>query len=506
MAQLTKLQLKIADHRQALLGAGLTVPASKLAVPERVRGLPPGPTRALAIIRANAEAFRFQPVAVEMAPSPYPKLLELIDKHMLAFMQFGESGSVRAVDMLVNAVKAQWEGEMSSDNLARLHDFLDLAELVIPTATDFSTFGQGLENISNLINKGEVNVDLLLPFKCIFSSGKTRGGVINIKVNNSLEDADVEFLARFLKYGREPLSLDLKSCKLITDRAAACLAALPNITGLDLTFCDQITDRGVACLAALTNLSSLSLHGCKKVTDQGVIQLTNLAKLVSLNIMLCGVTDRVMLYLPDLTELASLELAFCHITDRGLVHLKTMAKLSSLGLASCEITDEGLAHLSGLTNLSRLGLSGSEITDRGLAHVAGLTNLSSLTLYNCNGITDQGLAQLTALPNLASLDLSFCRQVTDRGLGHLKALANLARLDLRECSQITDEGLAHFAALTNLSSLVLWGCAELTDNGLAHLAALTNLSRLDLTHCDKITVQAKQQLRSALPKLKIKDR
>ena len=47
------------------------------------------------------------------------------------------------------------------------------------------------------------------------------------------------------------------------------------------------------------------------------------------------------------------------------------------------------------------------------------------------------------------------------------------------------------------------GCKQVTDAGLKELAALKQLQSLYLGGCDKLTKQGKDDLKKALPKLKV---
>jgi hypothetical protein len=535
MPPLTKLQLKIADHRQALLGARSAVPASKLTVPERVQGLPPGPTRALAVIRANAEAFRDKPS--EIAPTPYPKLFELIDKHTAAFMRFGESDSVQAVDLLVGFVKTHWETEMSSANLARIDRFLDQAELIIPAVSNLAMFSIRLESSANLAFARGFGPDLLNPmftlirnlmpaFKRLSESEAVQAEelLVNAVKTQWAADMSSDNLARLEDFltlmGHSiPAAADLDALRsevdkvtdlifknglkpeLLTSQFSYLLFAKANNGVLEVVtkdhshLKDHFTDHELHTLTLYLKYSrqpvNLKLSHCYDITDWGLAHLRGLTNLSSLSIV-CPkqVTDRGLAHVAELTGLSSLTLWSCdEITDQGLAHLAALTNLTSLNLFNCgQITDRGMAHIAVLTDLSSLNIGSSKhVTDQGLASLKALTKLSHLDLSYNTRITGQGLAQLSSLAELSTLRINSCKQLTDDDLSYLTALPALHSLDLTYCAQITDQGLAHLAKLTNLSSLKLYNCDQITDQGLAHLKALTNLASLSLAACKHIT-------------------
>jgi hypothetical protein len=476
MTQPTRLQLKITDHRQALLGAGPAGHSARLTVPERVQGLPPGPTRALAIIRANAEAFRDRPA--EIASSPYPKLFALIDKHTIAFMQLGESGSVQAVDMLVNAVKTPWETEMSGANLAKIGAFLELADTFIPATTNLAAFKSGIENISELVLANGLGADLLPSLLGFIDKLKAfhqgRGASVSTQAVNSLADS-IRILWE-VKLG------------------GADLAKLQTFLSLTELFIPSATDLA-RFTAAISDCADLAFRDALKPSLLcALFPFIDRAELIDGSLAITGRNN-----LPDQDTLADGDLqALAGFLQQYWRHLV------ALNFFQCNrITDQGLAHLAGLTNLAILTLQYCvKITDQGLAHLAGLTKLSDLKIQHGFKITDQGLAHLSSLSNLSSLELS-AAEITDQGLIHLKALTKLSSLDLSGCREITDQGLRHLGTLAGLSVLDLRFNFRISDRGLEHLKGLSKLSSLNLDRCDSVTGHGKQKIKGALPGLVI---
>ena len=116
-------------------------------------------------------------------------------------------------------------------------------------------------------------------------------------------------------------------------------------------------------------------------------------------------------------------------------------------------------------------------------------------------IKDADLEQLKGLTKLQELRLGGTK-ITNRGLEHLKELTELRTLIL-DRTEVSDDGLKHLQGLTNLRWLNVCE-TPVTDAGVKHLKPLTKLEYVDLAvRGDRISDAAIEDLRSALPKVKV---
>jgi internalin A len=235
-----------------------------------------------------------------------------------------------------------------------------------------------------------------------------------------------------------------------------------------------VNDAGLAHLRDLSDLESLMLRGCTGFSDAGLVHLERMVGLKGL-------------YLDD-----------AKVTDAGLAHLRGMARLEFLGLDRAGVTDAGLVHLDGMSRLRFLNLRGTRVTDAGLTRLKALGSLRSLNLQGSE-VTDAGLVHLKDL-HLTELWLGGPK-ITDGGLAQLGEMTGLTTLGLYH-ARITDAGLVHLERLTGLEKLDLTG-TQVTDKGLACLWGLSGLRRLFLLDAPPVTRAGVQQLREALPSLKI---
>jgi hypothetical protein len=208
--------------------------------------------------------------------------------------------------------------------------------------------------------------------------------------HSDITDADLARILQQFKDKKEKItSLDLSSCRKITDAGLAHLSTLA-LTELNLCFTGGITDEGLAHLKTLP-LTKLNLSWLIMITGTGLAHLSAL-------------------------PLKNLDLSYTNIKNAGLAQLKTPL-LTHLNLKSCQwIGNAGIAHLSALA-LTHLDLSDNfAITNAGLAHLKDLP-LTHLNLEEVCNITNDGLAHICDLP-LTDLNLRRIRNITEIGLLH----------------------------------------------------------------------------------------
>jgi internalin A len=233
------------------------------------------------------------------------------------------------------------------------------------------------------------------------------------------------------------------------------------------------SDQDMAFVRHLNELEGLMVAG-PYVTDTGINQLIGLNRLEWLTLADTSLSDASLSHLRELPGLQRLGLCHIKVTDNGMPYLAAIHGLKVLHLDNTDVSDAGLAHLNALPNLRHLFLEGQKFTDLGLKHLAELKRLQRLYLARTN-ITDAGMAYVKGLSGLEDLSLDGTK-VTDAGLAEVKCLTNLQVMSL---------------ANTNVS-----------DAGLEHLKGLSKLQILDVKNT-KVTQAGSQELRKALPKLKI---
>jgi Leucine-rich repeat (LRR) protein len=96
--------------------------------------------------------------------------------------------------------------------------------------------------------------------------------------------------------------------------------------------------------------------------------------------------------------------------------------------------------------------------------------------------------------------------ITDAGLSHLRKMTRLERLYIYD-TPISGSGLEYLTDLKSLKYLLLRGC-PITDSGVMHVRQFPSLTLLDLSGSSssfelQVTSEAIDQLKSALPQLKV---
>jgi hypothetical protein len=339
-------------------------------------------------------------------------------------------------------------------------------------------------------------------------------------------DADAALLRlRSLCFGR--------AAKKIGDQSVVVLSASSSATlvTVNLSSCKLLTDQGLHSLNECSLLQSLSLMGCKQISNQGLSRLFG----------------------GHLKELKSLNLNGCRrIGKAGIVSVAQSRQLTRLDLTGCSVTttDHALQALgTGCPQLRLLGLGGlKRLTDTGLLEIArGCTELRHLCLAGCERIRlcflpargasfmqqpawqqqqQQQQQQLNPemnrsyWPQLTCLDLGLGerRWPSPGRLCSLASARALRDLDISGCDKVTDSDVAELilphiapdleatmnalpATITStgdystplqpfvppLESFTARACS-LGDSFLATVAASAqNLCELDMSSCFEVT-------------------
>lgn len=331
--------------------------------------------------------------------------------------------------------------------------------------------------------------------------------------SRSITDAGMAYVE-----GRTTLQELTIGSRKITDKGLARLKSLANLRSLNLDS-SGITVAGLVHLEAFQKLEQLSLPLWSPFSVEEAAweeELAHLRKLPNLRevSVFAAITDRGLAHLAAIPRLESLNSCQGEITDEGMKRLRRCTGLRTLRVHGEQLTDAGLVHLKGLRHLRELHLDKTKVTGAGLVHLKGLTELEVLDLSD-SAITDAGLANLSGLTNLRVLNLSnglsmqeAIHEYARRSIPKLRILDSIDRMagipdpaKKRAKPQITDAGLKHLRGLTKLTELDLSGL-PITDSGLTQLTEFKSLRRLEV-HFTKVTRQGADQLRKAIPDLKI---
>lgn len=287
-----------------------------------------------------------------------------------------------------------------------------------------------------------------------------------------------------------------------TDADLKDLSSMPDLQSLSLRFCQKVSDAGVREIAALKKLQVLDLSNCPEITDIGAAKLGSLTQLEDLDISDCfKLTDGCLKSLSGLTRLLSLRIDRCKVSDMGLNALKDMKSLRALRMQLPGVTDAGIKMIASFKlPLECLLLQSCNLTDVAAKDLAKLKDLRSLSFGG--RMTDLGMKELTVLQGLEVLDIQNCFQVGDAALAAIGKLVNLRSLSFGPGDKITDAGMKSMSALVKLESLHL-NCLKITDIGLKPLAGIKTLRALRITGCDEITWNGIEELKAALPALKV---
>jgi hypothetical protein len=271
-----------------------------------------------------------------------------------------------------------------------------------------------------------------------------------------------------------------------------------------MLFNEHVNPAVLKALGGLVNLRTLLLSR-GTLTNESLKDLRRLKKLDKLTLMdVKGLTGDCLFWLQgtgmrDLwvegvplgpmqvmllwgVPLRDLALTRCNLTEDCLIRIKMMRRLEGLYVGWTNLGDSSMKPLGTMTRLKRLGV-------------------------NETGITDEGVRQLKDLKDLEWLRLDD-NKVTDACLETVKGFPNLQVLFLNNTTGFSDKGMKEVARIKSLRELRLstWELSRITDAGIRELRALPNLETLSLGTGSRISEEAADELRKALPKLRIEPR
>ena len=169
---------------------------------------------------------------------------------------------------------------------------------------------------------------------------------------------------------------------------------------------------------------------------------------------------------------------------------KWMAVLAKLNIYnSSESKTIDLSPLKNLTNLRKLDLRMTAVKN-----VKPLARLKNLEILILDSTHIENIKPLENLVNLREFDFSFTK-VSD-----LKPIRKLTNLETLKLNFAKIRSLDAIGDLSNLQSLSI---AASTVSNLKPIKKLNNLRELDLRWCDRITDKQVDDLKEALPELKI---
>ena len=267
-----------------------------------------------------------------------------------------------------------------------------------------------------------------------------------------------------LSYNPAP---DKASEMIIRQQAARTVGKDPNdLTNDDFETISFIYIQGkelcdIKLLEKFTNLQELELYDIHFPSNKIPKWMKILAKLGVVNLSRIDVID--LNPIKKLYNLEKLTIRSTHV--KNIKPLKGLLNLDGLDLNKTQVSD--LGPLRGLNNLQVIFIEETQLSD--IEPLKELTNLQQLFIYNT--------------------------QVSD--FGPLAELINLRELSLNR-TPISD--LEPIKGLTNLEQLYL---NETEVSNLEPLKCLIKLRMLNISHCKNITDQQVEDLKKALPELKI---
>ena len=358
-------------------------------------------------------------------------------------------------------------------------------------------------------------------------------------------------------------SLDLRGCSGVDD---ACIVGIvekctASLTSLSVQMCDDVTDATALALSRhCPELVHLDVGRCG-VSDVGIDAVVRRCKkLVSLYVRGCKLVTDVFTIAH---QCSTLERVACppRTTDASLgVVANHCVSLTHLHVTSCDVVGSGMvacARNGKLTHLTcPVGMSDATLC----AIATSSPRLEEVNLgrcsddVDCDGVTDVGV--LTLASNCAHLKRAILpATVTDVGVnglvskcGHSLELLDVSRCELQSatmsaiahhcsrlvylsCGRVSDANVGcisrHCPELTHLivsgafdgmsdvgvlalarhsmrlTTLKLPSCEGITNVGVSALRSCHHLTGLSVHECPNVTQAAVDELRTALPHLKV---
>lgn len=321
--------------------------------------------------------------------------------------------------------------------------------------------------------------------------------LVNLRLDETqVGDEGIEAIKELPKL--EELRLDKTA---VTDTGFEVIANMPEMKRV---FCSRtkISDDGLAHFKGNEKLEALDLTQCIGVSNIGISHLADCKKLKYLKMYGRDViTDEAMVSISKLTNMTVLGVEDTSVSDEGLKQMKRFDYLEEFYAFRCiNITNEGVAALEDLTNLRRIRLRATSINGGCVKYLSNLPLLEILDVSETY-VGDDGMAEMKRIDSLKRLNM-WHTEITNEGLADLGEMTQLTWLNLDDNMAIDDAGVEKLAGLENLEFLHL-GKTSITDDSVETIKKFTNLKTLDLTNCFSVSPDAVDEIKEAIPDVKI---
>ena len=289
-------------------------------------------------------------------------------------------------------------------------------------------------------------------------------------------------------FGCRMHTIDLTSCKLITNELLHRFNRIKSISKLVIKGSPYLTDKAVSFIGDMPHLNVLILEDCSNLTNLSCQSLSKLKSLKSLNLRATKVTDKGILHMihhSGLVYIEELNLSSTRVTQAILLPLG--AHCSLLRVLTMESTKvDSLPSLNGestkinLENLREVDFSNCVFKeDTNFSDFFQFLNLKILKVYGTS------ISDFTFLKYLTLESIAFPRVIQNAdGSSPFKFLMyhNLKQLNLTNCLSIDREDMTCIGNMHTLTELSLKNCRCLESKSLSSIVSLSQLTYLDLEH------------------------
>ncbi len=401
-------------------------------------------------------------------------LNELIFEKITCFLQKQDSFSISLLD---RKIRTLYQDVHTSTVACLKISCTDSYECISPTVLKYKNLKS--LNLRMVINPNYIRSlidvkDVLQRLQCLTFSKivKIQKEDINelLKAVPSLESLNFSFtdikdiIISIVSRYRGIKSLDLITCKHLTNSAAIYLAQMIDLRELNLSLNENFDDRFLQYLSFATLLNTLDISYNEKITDAGIEWVSKIPTLKTLIMKACK-----------------------KATKEGLRFIQANnPNIECIDAARCSLIEGDLGDvLSSLYSLKTICLKGCKEMSMNVIPWNHIKTLTNVNLSYCR-IETAHLQQLSVLP-LVVLNLNTCIGVDDEGLNHLCGNLTLEDVNLFNCVNITDVSALYLSTIKSLKTLILTNCYLITNRGLEFLSMLLNLIHINLSYCYLIT-------------------
>ena len=283
-------------------------------------------------------------------------------------------------------------------------------------------------------------------------------------------------------------TIDLTSCKLITNELLHRFTRIKSISKLVIKGSPYLTDKAVNFIGDMPHLNTLILEDCSNLTNISCQFLSKLKNLKSLNLRATKVTDKGVLHMINnsgLVYIEELNLSSTCVTQSILVPLAVHCSL--LRVLTMESTKvDSLPSLDGerikinLENLREIDFSNCHFKED--TNFSGFFQFLKLKILKIYGAS---IYDFTFLKYLTLESICFPRVIQNAdGSSPFKFLMyhNLKQLNLTNCLSIDRADMKCIGMMHTLTELSLKNCRCLESQALSSIVSLSQLTYLDLEH------------------------